>query len=111
MRISDWSSDVCSSDLKMESAQRLREQWRRDEAAGLHQRTPPKPSTQQQANKSTTQANGDSLPTLPEEPATPTLVDAVVISDGERRSAARTEESRVGKESVSTCRARWAPCN
>src|SRR3546814_9164976 len=61
MRISDWSSDVCSSDL---AAARGRD---RDGGTG---------------------------------PERPTLV---------RRTAPRSEERRVGKECVSTCRSRWSP--
>src|SRR3546814_2304222 len=65
MRISDWSSDVCSSDLKIE------QRW----------------------------------------------LLAVVGTGGITRRGAdalipfldRTEERRVGKECVSTCRSRWSP--
>src|SRR3546814_1237631 len=59
MRISDWSSDVCSSDL---SASR----WQ----------------------SSTCSTGGCREP---------------------RRRGARSEERRVGKECVSTCRSRWSP--
>src|SRR3546814_7169638 len=60
MRISDWSSDVCSSDLLLRIKQRrieMRQQGGRDE------------QPQQE----------------------------------------RSEERRVGKECVSTCRSRWSP--
>src|SRR3546814_941144 len=67
MRISDWSSDVCSSDL----ARFLRDQDRR--AARLR----PGP---QGRNGRDEGAGGDDL---------------------------RSEERRVGKECVSTCRSRW----
>src|SRR3546814_6358266 len=80
MRISDWSSDVCSSDLRDRQALRHLSKHRRiagafadavDGAldlpgAGLHRR----------------QRVGD---------------------------AERSEERRVGKECVSTCRSRWSP--
>src|SRR3546814_8246809 len=70
MRISDWSSDVCSSDLL---AQRLY----RDRDGRHPDRTDPD------------------------------LVGprASTRSDGR----ARSEERRVGKECVSTCRSRWSP--
>src|SRR3546814_6509350 len=77
MRISDWSSDVCSSDLRYcirtPACSAVRsspgERWRRHEAPG------PGPGTAQAGH-------------------------------GDRR---RSEERRVGKECVSTCRSRWSP--
>src|SRR3546814_8076478 len=67
MRISDWSSDVCSSDLRRSAhGQALHPQIRSLRArASLNRREPIR----------------------------------------ERRS----EERRVGKECVSTCRSRWSP--
>src|SRR3546814_3699981 len=73
MRISDWSSDVCSSDLRLQVAQTL---------PGRRQRGSCWPST--------------TTPASPSAPSNPT-------------SAARSEERRVGKECVSTCRSRWSP--
>src|SRR3546814_2208493 len=81
MRISDWSSDVCSSDL-----------------------SGPRPLT---------------------EPHPPIWLggfnDAVLKRIGEHcdgwipvyhnDQVARSEERRVGKECVSTCRSRWSPCH
>src|SRR3546814_6907330 len=64
MRISDWSSDVCSSDL----SRRLRFR------AGTFQ-----------------------------------VRVASVRASPAIRAAARSEERRVGKERVSTCRSRWSP--
>src|SRR3546814_4080071 len=65
MRISDWSSDVCSSDLhphpgRCGNQPRWRGRWQRRE---------------------------------------------ILIPEGRLRS----EERRVGKECVSTCRSRWSP--
>src|SRR3546814_4758370 len=74
MRISDWSSDVCSSDLQKalkhgEAEKRyfalLLGKWRGEDRE----------------------------------------VDAALV----KRSLARSEERRVGKECVSTCRSRWSP--
>src|SRR3546814_2614651 len=73
MRISDWSSDVCSSDLVLDQANAVR-------FVGVHQ-----------------------------------AVEQLYV---QRASAAyalgqqtgpRSEERRVGKECVSTCRSRWSP--
>src|SRR3546814_18604186 len=78
MRISDWSSDVCSSDLPsatMRSNSRSR-------AAGS--------VTVQSVKRS-------NLP----------LRSVSCLSRGDRK--ARSEERRVGKECVSTCRSRWSP--
>src|SRR3546814_3316680 len=72
MRISDWSSDVCSSDLQ---------------SADLGEQQPE---------------------------ANPTLGDHAVLRLDRLLVLAlvvgiRSEERRVGKECVSTCRSRWSP--
>src|SRR3546814_1658609 len=68
MRISDWSSDVCSSDLLEEN------KARKKEAVAAEKPRPPKVAR---------------------------------ITSWEQRE--RSEERRVGKECVSTCRSRWSP--
>src|SRR3546814_1504172 len=73
MRISDWSSDVCSSDLYLvhlgeQAARGLLSHLRRRQLRGLGR---------------------------------------IVAGARERRH--RSEERRVGKECVSTCRSRWSP--
>src|SRR3546814_5929786 len=88
LRISDWSSDVCSSDL-----QRLRQRGahvRRHfiDAQGRGPRRPPdglgrrRPGGRGRTNRHLTKST-----ILP----------------------MRSEERRVGKECVSTCRSRWSP--
>src|SRR3546814_9531229 len=80
MRISDWSSDVCSSDL----------------------------------------ADGNSRVTYRLEGAPHGIVGHLLFATGLLdkigrgletmvRHAGRSEERRVGKECVSTCRSRWSP--
>src|SRR3546814_9907436 len=66
MRISDWSSDVCSSDLQhpAQHARSIDARWR--------------------------------------------LLRRLASARGDRTQA-RSEERRVGKECVSTCRSRWSP--
>src|SRR3546814_6779039 len=76
MRISDWSSDVCSSDLnEFSNSEGEIMQYRGSCHCGR--------------------------------------IAFEVEVDGEIRSAmscnCRSEERRVGKESVSTCRSRWSP--
>src|SRR3546814_2276197 len=73
MRISDWSSDVCSSDLGGP------EFW----------------------------CNGMDLASIEADssPAEASLANRQC----DRRHRGRSEERRVGKECVSTCRSRWSP--
>src|SRR3546814_1165128 len=75
MRISDWSSDVCSSDLLHRRRWRGAARFRRRRRVAVRRLCP-------------REAEGRS-----------------------RQLAAysRSEERRVGKECVSTCRSRWSP--
>src|SRR3546814_7689457 len=97
MRISDWSSDVCSSDLKVQGlglAARVANLRR----AGLH------------INRGHFAARTVDPPCLAVVAGEP---DAVAGFEFERLLreclAVRSEERRVGKEGVSTCRTRWSP--
>src|SRR3546814_5509409 len=108
MRISDWSSDVCSSDLPRRAPPRARRlQFGRhvgERELGVLE-------------------IGD---TLPELLAVPRIGDRLVEAalraakragadvetaavEPHHRDAERSEERRVGKECVSTCRSRWSP--
>src|SRR3546814_9312959 len=84
MRISDWSSDVCSSDLSAHKSGGV---------TVSHLRFGEKPinSTYQVQN-----ADLIAVHTTPYLKKFPSLL-------------ARSEERRVGKECVSTCRSRWSP--
>src|SRR3546814_18403817 len=78
MRISDWSSDVCSSDLngrRIDAHRRAMCQQKADQAIERPVRT----------------------------------IGRHVVIAAEQRDAKRSEERRVGKECVSTCRSRWSP--
>src|SRR3546814_8225610 len=82
MRISDWSSDVCSSDLgdgdrigAIDGKGRI--VW------------------------------GDQLLAILAEPVLKKEPGATII--GDVKASQRSEERRVGKECVSTCRSRWSP--
>src|SRR3546814_11417887 len=81
MRISDWSSDVCSSDLRRGAARAV--QGPRASPCDRRSAHPiPGPVLARSAI-----AFGDPVPPAPH----------------------RSEERRVGKECVSTCRSRWSP--
>src|SRR3546814_17689171 len=110
MRISDWSSDVCSSDLGARDAadRGLRRgcEAREDEAgkgvAEIGGRT---------------DAGRDELVAILDQDGCRDLADAFGLflrgHDDIARTlgarAVRSEERRVGKECVSTCRSRWSP--
>src|SRR3546814_6653807 len=86
MRISDWSSDVCSSDLGLA--------YRDEEAAAVRQH---------REGFGTIGGPGAGV----DEPAD----EAGLVGLGQPGEPAgqRSEERRVGKECVSTCRSRWSP--
>src|SRR3546814_5335046 len=86
MRISDWSSDVCSSDLHEHRAPALQE----EAVYGLTE------LKRADVAKARLVANPGCYPTSAQLPLVPLI---------EKRS----EERRVGKECVSTCRSRWSP--
>src|SRR3546814_3985837 len=82
MRISDWSSDVCSSDLLANFVALMRG-WQG-------------------------KANALSHPELTQLILDESGYTAMLQAD-RSVEAARSEERRVGKECVSTCRSRWSP--
>src|SRR3546814_18376896 len=96
MRISDWSSDVCSSDLTPAA-----------NIAQPHASTPiamPAPTLRQDAEnraKMVPRETGERAPVGP-----PPVKH---YADEDYRAIGRSEERRVGKECVSTCRSRWSP--
>src|SRR3546814_18879833 len=121
MRISDWSSDVCSSDLPW--WQRLQQvgDFGRVQcvqcAAHREQTTAGQPLTQQSHRSRGLLAFGHpvsrDLPTSLAE-ARECLLN--FFCNESSRSATdeispRSEERRVGKECVSTCRSRWSAYN
>src|SRR3546814_1141757 len=86
MRISDWSSDVCSSDLPSGRARADRRQAAARE--GLH------PLHGGRQGEARSPGRGGRLNAR---------LSAGRVKEG------RSEERRVGKECVSTCRSRWSP--
>src|SRR3546814_3355768 len=92
MRISDWSSDVCSSDL-----------------AGLKYQPPGSNSLFTAAVFDLTRSNlktGDPAHSGFDVQTGEARARGLEL---EARFSPRSEERRVGKECVSTCRSRWSP--
>src|SRR3546814_14775166 len=96
MRISDWSSDVCSSDLLGQIGRH-----RSERIILVMLGTAMAPEIR------------DDDPTLPlvggelEERVPRRAIGAHAVH--EQEDVGRSEERRVGKECVSTCRSRWSP--
>src|SRR3546814_18882040 len=102
MRISDWSSDVCSSDLGL--APYL--------FAAAHA---PGASISDVVRWVDTQDQTEVGPIL-EDAAEALVADLPEPSAGDEtvdasRQTLRSEEGRDGKECVSTCRSRWSPAH
>src|SRR3546814_12385418 len=98
MRISDWSSDVCSSDL------------RRGETGsgdGDGDRELEIIACRGEGDRRRARIIGfDELP----HPETDDELDDEIDGERDRNPHnVRSEERRVGKECVSTCRSRWSP--
>src|SRR3546814_13546634 len=86
MRISDWSSDVCSSDLRAEGVDEGQCPWPARSAS----------------RASISEAMTAQVPA-------PAIAADPRAHASARQADCRSEESRVGKECVSTCRSRWLP--
>src|SRR3546814_20701359 len=108
MRISDWSSDVCSSDLVSEHAdkERLLDQACEDVVVGA-----PRPEQCSQGYVDDDKCGRDEGHFAAEEPEPAINVaseDFEKMVDDAGVAHSRSEERRVGKECVSTCRSRWS---
>src|SRR3546814_6021609 len=99
MRISDWSSDVCSSDLTIRGQVLGREGYR---IAGLLKLI--LPSNCEQVSQLSCRLLGIRRPTL----EIASKNNSGRPSSGCMKIVVRSEERRVGKECVSTCRSRWS---
>src|SRR3546814_18594157 len=97
MRISDWSSDVCSSDLTKECAKRERE------VAKTYQNM-----FQGMGFK---QPNFIIINHQHHSTGKPVIHPIIRPKPSKASVHERSEERRVGKECVSTCRSRWSPYN
>src|SRR3546814_14785923 len=115
MRISDWSSDVCSSDLIGDGPNAAVAEHLPPGLPVLRARLEPRG-----AGRGATDLAGkrvyafagigrpekffDSLRRIGAE-----LAGCEAFADHQPYDGARSEERRVGKECVSTCRSRWSP--
>src|SRR3546814_2236032 len=97
MRISDWSSDVCSSDLRIEAGAAVLVDRDRRAGDGRH----PQRAEQRRQDQ------------VDRDEGAHAVADRETAQEkrGDRRPGkpVRSEERRVGKECGSTCRSRWSP--
>src|SRR3546814_17966673 len=98
MRISDWSSDVCSSDLRTDHAFGA---LGRGQAGDMAQRRPNDLADAQMRRERREGVLEHDLGGAAE------IAFLAPIHRGDIDP--RSEERRVGKECVSTCRSRWSP--
>src|SRR3546814_20092680 len=95
MRISDWSSDVCSSDLTTLQAE--------DEIAGVGAAI----GASFAGHLGVTTTSGPGVALKGEAIGLAVMTELPLLVYNVQRG--RTEERRVGKEGVRKCRSRWAP--
>src|SRR3546814_14466845 len=98
MRISDWSSDVCSSDLEVE------QQAGDDTVGNGHLVAAPA-----QPAAGHLQPIVDAGGTLGRRLGKSRVIGSEILGMDQPGEGVRSEERRVGKECVSTCRSRWSP--
>src|SRR3546814_14986574 len=120
MRISDWSSDVCSSDLRpgcngKPVVLHIVHGWGGGVWRFVREMMANEPSREQLVLVSHgdphTAEHGQRIALYAEldAPAIREWTLPVAIADTAIEDAPRTEERRVGKKCVSPCRSRWAP--
>src|SRR3546814_13210134 len=112
MRISDWSSDVCSSDLAVVHHEYIGARpWRNIAIGTMHGVAIEKHHrTRLGRHGLNTALLGQQLQAQGiGHPLFLLLERLLVVVVGRDTLAGRSEERRVGKECVSTCRSRWLP--
>src|SRR3546814_16759901 len=101
MRISDWSSDVCSSDLLQRGAVHA---GNRAAIDAQHRHFKCRCELRAQLGEPfDAQVGGQADPDIARDFGSAHLANAPALQ------VDRSEERRVGKECVSTCRSRWSP--
>src|SRR3546814_18635392 len=96
MRISDWSSDVCSSDL----------------AVVLHQQDADRPAVHDGTRNDRACVHHhhvDRVAVRRQRMRNEAVISGIAHGRVEEAVDIRSAERRVGKECVSTCRSRWSP--
>src|SRR3546814_19070629 len=120
MRISDWSSDVCSSDLDAQGRPLAADDAKIDALLEREVRVPEATAVEARRFYDRHRERFASEPLVEAEhilfSANPADEFAYSLAVGDARMAIRaveadprSEERRVGKECVSTCRSRWSP--
>src|SRR3546814_12306422 len=105
MRISDWSSDVCSSDLQAQAVANAMDTARDIIDKRVNELGTREPTIIREGNDRVVVQ----VPGL----ENPAELKALIGKTArlEFRMVDRSEERRVGQEGVSTFRSRWAPCH
>src|SRR3546814_2966930 len=106
MRISDWSSDVCFSDLRLLPYGFRSRHGRHSEKVEKARQPDAKGVLEAEIDQQRRGERGDDGGAV-------ALLQQPGIAEDEKGAAEheadRSEERRVGKECVSTCRSRWSP--
>src|SRR3546814_18882917 len=98
MRISDWSSDVCSSDLSDEQRAKYLPGLARGELIGCFGLTEPDSGSDPSSMRTVARADGNGFVLS----GSKTWITNSPLAD-------KSAERRVGTESFRTCRSRWSP--
>src|SRR3546814_3398887 len=104
MRISDWSSDVCSSDLRGALPP-----LRRPSRPCLQRRSEADRQTLLHERRGAPLSRGVEIALTITARLEEGLSEVEACPERLQGSRRRSEERRVGKECVSTCRSRWSP--
>src|SRR3546814_15219263 len=105
MRISDWSSDVCSSDLKTRLFRALTGLW----PWGTGRITVPGGERMVYVPRGTPYLPRGSLREILAYPGAAAAYDDAAFKRALDHVRLRSDERRVGNECVSTCTSGWAP--
>src|SRR3546814_15695274 len=105
MRISDWSSDVCSSDLGCQSC----EEGRCEKGCQSQEGRQGKEGRQGQEGRRQEGGKGEKGEKTGREEGGQESREEGSEESRQGKEIPRSEERGVGKECVSTCRSRWSP--